>query len=352
MKSMPFENCVFFPSPAAPNKGRLYQLGEKGEYQKNSFVLIPYQNPQTAPVQPAYYPVLSVHEHVFELQPEPKDQQKLLLQARLSHSDYLEKIKALHSEIQYGNIYEINFCMDFFAEQVLIDPVHTFIRLQERAKAPYAALVKLGADFILCASPELFLEKKGNSLISKPIKGTAARGKDREEDEAKRLELQQSLKQRTENVMAVDVARNDFSVFAKRASVKVDRLFAIESFETVHQMVSTVSCVLKEGTNFEDIIAATFPMASMTGAPKLMAMKLIDKFENFERRNYSGSFGLIDADGDFILNVVIRSVFYNSQHQFLSLAVGGAITYLSEAEEEYRECLLKAENMFKVLSYL
>lgn len=348
MRTLPYENCLFVPIPGLAHKGRLYELGEKGPYQKEAFVIIPYQNPQTGPVKAVYYPIISVRDIVFDVLSET-EKKPVLLKEGLSHTKYLERVKALKAEIQFGNIYEINFCMDFFAEQAAIDPVQTFVRLQEKAKAPYAALVKLGQDYILCASPELFLEKKGSRLISKPIKGTAARGKNKEEDEALKNELQNSLKQRTENVMAVDVARNDLSILAKRASVKVDRLFGIESFETVHQMVSTVTCELNEDYSFEQILSATFPMASMTGAPKLMAMSLIDRFENFTRGYYSGSFGLIDIKGDFSLNVVIRSIFYNLVSKHLSLAVGGAITYLSEPEEEYQECLLKAENLLKVL---
>jgi para-aminobenzoate synthetase component 1 len=196
----------------------------------------------------------------------------------------------------------------------------------------------------------LFLKRNGSRLITKPIKGTARRGKGREEDERLKEELHNSIKERTENVMAVDVARNDLSVIASRGSVNVNRLYNIETFETVHQMVSTVSCELKDAVGFDDIIGATFPMASMTGAPKASAMKFIDELEDFERKNYSGAMGFIDGSGDFELSVNIRSIFYNRETKSLSIAVGGAITHLSDPQREYDECLLKASALLKALN--
>lgn len=342
-------NFVFYPDQGQSRKGKLYILGEATTFCKNSLVRIPYQNPSRKAIAPQYYPILERRE--TELQPLKALQAPVRVQATLSKEAYLKNVKALQDHIQYGNIYEINFCMNFRAEEAQIDPVQTFVRLQQKARAPYAALLKLGSEYILCASPELFLKKENNRLITKPIKGTARRGKTEEEDQGLKQELQNSLKERTENVMAVDVARNDLSVIAERASVKVDSLFGIESFATVHQMVSTVSCNIKADLPFGKIIHATFPMASMTGAPKPMAMDLIDEFEEFDRGYYSGSFGILDEKGDFELNVVIRSIFYDSESRVLSFAVGGAITYLSEPEKEYEECLLKAENLIHVLSH-
>ncbi len=340
---------MFYPELGRPDSGRLYVLGEESGFCENSFVLIPYQNPSVSPPAPKYFPILEVKEMVLE--PHKNPLHPVHLQPRYSKEQYLEKIKKIKNHIQYGNIYEINFCMNFEAVATEFDPVSTFIRLQQKANAPYAALVKLGKDYILCASPELFLKKQHTHLTTKPIKGTAKRGKTPEEDEQLKQELHASLKERTENVMAVDVARNDLSIIAARASVNVDTLFGIESFATLHQMVSTISCELKPGTYFEDIIKATFPMASMTGAPKTMAMNLISEFEDFDRKHYSGSFGILDENGDFELNVIIRSIFYNAENKQLSFAVGGAITYLSDPEQEYKECLLKADNLLRVLQY-
>jgi para-aminobenzoate synthetase component 1 len=233
---------------------------------------------------------------------------------------------------------------------VVIDPVQVFLELAAISKAPYACLLKYSNRYILCASPELFLKKEGKRISTKPIKGTIRRGTHPEEDALLRDKLFNDLKERTENVMAVDVARNDLSVFASRGSVKVNRLYNIESFETVHQMVSTVSCEMKTGTGFNDMVAASFPMASMTGAPKKRAMTLIDSHEGFKRGEYSGAMGLVSSNGDFELAVIIRSIFYDSSSNSLSIAAGSAITYLSEPEDEYRECLLKAKALLTALN--
>jgi len=273
----------------------------------------------------------------------------IILKSSTSRKSYIEKVNALKNHIKLGDIYEINFCIEFFAEKVNIDPITVFLNLYQLTKAPYSRLVKIHNDYIISASPELFLEKKENVLITKPIKGTIKRGRDIKEDEMLMSQLYYSVKERTENVMAVDVARNDLSIVAERGSVKVNKLYNIESFETVHQMVSTVSCELKPNIGFNEIINATFPMASMTGAPKIKAMELIDSFEDFKREFYSGSLGLVDESGNFQLSVLIRSIFYNSETKRLSLAVGSAITHLCDPETEYEECLLKAKALLAAL---
>lgn len=272
------------------------------------------------------------------------------ISATISKDEYVEKVNTLKQHIQKGDIYEINFCMTFEAHDAVIDPVYIFQKLNSISQAPYAMLGKFDKQWIISSSPELFLSKRGNKLITKPIKGTAKRGKTKEEDEELKLSLQNSLKEKTENVMIVDVARNDLSRIAKKGSVQVEKLFDIESYLQVHQMVSTVSCEIKEKTNFEDIIKATFPMASMTGAPKYRAMQLIDEYELYNRGPYSGAIGYIDENGDFDLSVLIRSIFYDEDKKYLSFTVGSAITALCNAEEEYEECLLKAKAMMEVLS--
>ena len=223
-------------------------------------------------------------------------------------------------------------------------------KLNAISNAPYSALAKFDNHYIISSSPELFLTKKGNTLITKPIKGTSKRGATQKEDDAIKLELQSNLKERTENVMIVDVARNDLSRIAKKGSVTVNKLCDIESYQQVHQMVSTVSCELKENISFNDIISATFPMASMTGAPKIRAMQLIDEVELYNRGPYSGALGYIDEDGNFDLSVLIRSIFYDDEKHYLSFTVGSAITAMCNAEDEYEECLLKAKAMMQVLS--
>lgn len=346
MKDLLPEYYVFVPDLGQSRQGRLYELMPSKEFKANGFVIIPYENAQKEKISPFYFEVTRSYDYSLSF---TTSSGSLKLFPRLSKTEYLKKVKELKQEIQLGNIYEINFCMEFFAEQVLINPIDVFSKLQGIARAPYAALVKLKDEYILSASPELFLKKTGTLIESKPIKGTAKRGKNETEDLQIKNNLFNSVKERTENVMAVDVARNDLSHFAKRGTVKVNKLYNIETFETVHQMVSTVSCELKEGVGFEDIINDSFPMASMTGAPKISAMRLIDSHENFKRNYYSGTMGLVDENGDFTLSVLIRSIFYNQQTKHLSIAVGGAITYLSEPEKEYEECLLKAGALLKAL---
>lgn len=345
------EHFAFIPESGLSGDGTLYELKPSDVFAKNTFVLLPYQNPQVKKIIPAFYSI--THQSVlksgdFTIQTAPSE--SILLKAGISKEVYIQNVLQLKDQIQRGNIYEINYCIEFTAENCDIDPFTVFFKLHQLARAPYAALFKTGNDFIISASPELFLKKEGNHLSTKPIKGTIRRGKNQLEDEALKNELQNNIKERTENVMAVDVARNDLSMFATKGSVLVNKLYNIETFETVHQMVSTVSCDIKENTSFDDILNATFPMASMTGAPKLRAMQLIDTFEDFERKSYSGAMGIINENEDYTLSVIIRSIFYNQKTKKISIAVGGAITYLSEPEQEYEECLLKAKALLRVLN--
>ena len=267
----------------------------------------------------------------------------------ISKQNYVEYVNTLKQHIQQGDIYEINYCMTFEARAVSIDPLSIYQKLNAISKAPYSSLAKFDKHYIISSSPELFLTKTGNTLYTKPIKGTAKRGVTQAEDDTIKLELKSNLKERNENVMIVDVARNDLSRIAAKGSVKVDKLFDIESYMQVHQMVSTVSCKLKENTSFNDIINATFPMASMTGAPKIRAMQLIDEFELYNRGPYSGALGYIDEKDDFDLSVLIRSIFYDEEKKYLSFTVGSAITAMCNAEAEYEECMLKAKAMMQVL---
>jgi para-aminobenzoate synthetase component 1 len=276
--------------------------------------------------------------------------QFIKINATVSKEEYIKKITILKQHIQQGDIYEINYCITFEAHDVIINPVSIYQKLNAISKAPYSALAKFDNQYIISSSPELFLTKKENTLNTKPIKGTAKRGLTQAEDTIIKQELQLNLKERNENVMIVDVARNDLSRVAKKGSVKVEKLCDIETYQQVHQMVSTVSCDLKENTSFNDIINATFPMASMTGAPKIRAIQLIDDYELYNRGPYSGGLGYIDKNGDFDLSVLIRSIFYDEEKHYLSFTVGSAITAMCNAEDEYEECLLKAKAMMQVLS--
>lgn len=276
--------------------------------------------------------------------------QNINIKATVTKEEYIAKVEALKKHIQQGDIYEINYCITLEANDVTINPLAIYQKLNGISNAPYSAFAKFDSKYIISSSPELFLTKKGNTIITKPIKGTAKRLSNKQEDDIIKNELQSNLKERTENVMIVDVARNDLSRIAKKGTVVVDKLCDIESYQQVHQMVSTVSCELKENISFNDIIQATFPMASMTGAPKIKAMQLIDEFELYNRGPYSGALGYIDEKGDFDLSVLIRSIFYDEQKQYLSFTVGSAITAMCNAEDEYEECLLKAKAMMQVLS--
>ena len=268
--------------------------------------------------------------------------------ARLTKEVYLNQVNDLKNEIQQGNIYEVNFCQEFFAEKVeLKDPIQAYFKLNQLTKAPFSCYSSLGNFEIFSGSPERYIKKEGLKLISQPIKGTAKRGQSMEEDLRLKERLLADPKERAENVMIVDLVRNDLSKIARKNSVKVDELFGIYSFETVHQMISTISCEVEETTSFTDVLKATFPMGSMTGAPKHSAMKLIEKHENFKRGIYSGAIGYIAPNGDFDFNVVIRTLIYNRETKYLSCPVGGAITIQSSPEAEYEECNIKVQSILK-----
>lgn len=274
------------------------------------------------------------HPHNFEFK------------ARISKEEYITKIVKIKEQIQLGNIYELNFCQEYFAENVDIPyEIDTYFKLNTITQAPYSSYFKFGDFDIFCGSPERFLKKEGNKLISQPIKGTAPRGGTIEEDAQIKKTLSEDPKERAENIMIVDLVRNDLSRVAAVNSVRVDELCEIYSFETVHQMISSISCDLKEEVNFTEILKATFPMGSMTGAPKLRAMELIEELESFKRGLYSGSIGYITPSGDFDFNVVIRTLLYNQKERYLSCSVGGAITIQSDPEKEYQECLVKVKRI-------
>lgn len=269
----------------------------------------------------------------------------------LTRRQYLDKIKSLQAHILRGDCYEINFCQEFYSENAAIDPLAAFQRLMEVSPNPFSAFYRLGERYLLCASPERFLWKKKNRIISQPIKGTIKRDvQDKVEDERLKKELKNSLKDQSENVMVVDMVRNDLAKACKDNSVEVTELFGIYSYPQVHQMISTISGELKEKIKFSEILQATFPMGSMTGAPKHRVMELIDQYEEQSRGIFSGSVGYFSPDGDFDFNVVIRSIMYNSAQKYLSCQVGSGITFYSDPLREWEECLLKAEAIKKVLA--
>lgn len=272
------------------------------------------------------------------------------LETRTSKKEYIAKLAKIKSYLQRGDIYEVNFCQECFAENIEIPfELDLYFKLNQIAKAPFSSFLKFDEFSVFCNSPERFIQMKEGKLITQPIKGTAARNKDKLADEANKLGLKKDPKERSENIMIVDLVRNDLSKIAEKNSVIVDELCEIYTFPTVHQMISTVSCVPKIGTRFTDIIRATFPMGSMTGAPKISAMNIIDELEDFNRGLYSGSIGYIAPNGEFDFNVVIRSLIYNSKKKYLSCSVGSAITMLSDEEKEYEECQIKVDKLLSVL---
>lgn len=263
-------------------------------------------------------------------------------QPSLSKEEYLKQIDQVKAHIQRGDIYEANFCQQFSATGS-INPFLAYQRLIRASPTPFAAFIRHNEFHTLCASPERFLKKEGTRIITEPIKGTISRSSDAEEDLVLINKLKNSEKDQTENVMIVDLARNDLSKIALKGSVKVEELFEIYSFPHVHQMISKVVCEVDDTIDSVEIIKAMFPMASMTGVPKISAIKIIDELEDFKRELYSGCIGYFTPESDFDFNVVIRSLFYNASNHKLSYAVGGAIINASDPEEEYDETLLKAK---------
>ena len=274
---------------------------------------------------------------------------QLSIQQRISKESYIAKVNQMLEHIHRGDIYEANFCMEFYAENAIIEPVKIYQKLNAISKPPFAIFFKNNEQYLLCASPERYLRKEGNKVISQPIKGTAKRFSDLVLDENSKTELETNPKERSENIMIVDLVRNDLSHTAIKGSVEVEELCGIYTFEQVHQMISTVVSTVETTTSPIEILRTTFPMGSMTGAPKISAMKIIEELEETKRGLYSGAVGYFSPENDFDFNVVIRSILYNAQEKYVSFSVGSAITSQSNPEQEYEECLLKAKAMFEVL---
>jgi para-aminobenzoate synthetase component 1 len=272
------------------------------------------------------------------------------IRQRVSKKSYLNKVSDLLEHIHRGDLYEANFCMEFFAENAVINPLEKYLKLNEISKSPQAVFFKNNTQFLLCASPERYIKKDGDLIVSQPIKGTARRFKDPIEDENSKNQLALDPKERAENIMVTDLVRNDLSRTAQKGSVKAEELCGIYSFMQVHQMISTITSKLDSQYTAVDVIKSTFPMGSMTGTPKLSVLKIVEELEETKRGLYSGAVGYFTPSGDFDFNVVIRSILYNQEKKYASFSVGSAITSQSVAEKEYEECLLKAKAMREVLS--
>jgi para-aminobenzoate synthetase component I len=289
----------------------------------------------------------AIFEEIISIIPQNKVFEKPTLKSRLLKEEYVETIEKLQQHILRGDCYEICFCHEHYAQNIEIDTVNVFKRLTEISPNPFAAFYKLDQKYLLCASPERFLKKTGDVLISQPIKGTSKRTYNNTEDE--KYSLRTDAKERAENIMIVDLVRNDLSKICTEGSVSVKEFLKVYSFPQVHQMISTIEGKLGEKVSFGGILSATFPMGSMTGAPKKRVMEVIEKYEKTKRGLFSGTVGYINPDGDFDFNVVIRSILYNEANRYLSIQAGSAITSKSRAEKEYEECNLKMEAMVKAL---
>lgn len=277
------------------------------------------------------------------------DSSVVTVQPRISKESYVKKVSTLLDHLHRGDLYEANFCMEFYAENTTINPLDKFDKLNAISQTPFAVYFKNNQQFLLSATPERYLRKEGEQLISQPIKGTAKRFSDSNEDQESKEKLASDPKERAENIMITDLVRNDLSRSAQKGTVQVQELCGIYSFQQVHQMISTITSKLDNKFSNVDVLRMTFPMGSMTGAPKISAMKIIEELEVTKRGLYSGAIGYFSPNGNFDFNVVIRSILYNQDKKYLSFSVGSAITSLSNPENEYEECLLKAKAMHEVL---
>ncbi|MFD2890476.1 anthranilate synthase component I family protein [Flavobacterium chuncheonense] len=275
--------------------------------------------------------------------------ESIQIKQRIPKENYIKKVEKMLGHINRGDIYEANFCMEFYADDVTINPTVVYEDLNKISSPPFAVYFKNNKQYLLSASPERYLRKEDTKIISQPIKGTAKRSTDRVEDEKLKERLSSNEKERSENIMIVDLVRNDLSHTATKGSVQVEELCGIYTFKQVHQMISTVVSTVENTTSPIEILRTTFPMGSMTGAPKISAMKIIEALEETKRGLYSGAVGYFKPNGDFDFNVVIRSILYNAEQHYLSFSVGSAITSKSIPEQEFEECLVKARAMFEVL---
>ena len=275
--------------------------------------------------------------------------ENIKIKSRIHKDEYLEKVNNILDHIHRGDIYEANFCQEFYAKNITISPLEIYNKLNSISTAPFATFFKCYDKYLLSASPERYLKKEGETIISQPIKGTSKRSSNPKEDSLLKLKLFKDEKERSENIMIVDLVRNDLSKTATKGSVKVEELCKIYTFNQVHQMISTVTSKISQDTHAVDVVKSTFPMGSMTGAPKISAMKIIEDLEVTKRGLYSGAIGYFSPTNNFDFSVVIRSILYNETKKYVSYSVGGAITAKSNPLQEYEECLVKAKAMRMVL---
>lgn len=353
-----FDNCLAYSNTKLPfNKLKELQLhldtvshrvfGYLSYDLKNELEQLTSENTDTIDFDPLFFfeGQNTIEFNIKSLKPK-KNSAKITFKSNWSKEEYINTVKEIQHQIKEGDIYEMNFCIEFHAENVNISPFDLYLKLNQLSPTPFSSFIKNENQYIICASPERFLKKVDTKITSQPIKGTSKRHNTKSKDLESKEYLKNSEKEMAENLMIVDLVRNDLAKTAIPGSVKVDELFGIYTFPQVHQMISTISSEVSINSNALEIIQGAYPMGSMTGAPKVMAMKLIEAYEKNKRGPFSGTIGYFDPNGDFDLNVIIRSIFYNETTKVLSFQVGSAITIDSDPESEYNECLLKAKAIF------
>lgn len=281
--------------------------------------------------------------------PVPDTPKGVAVRQRVTKEKYVADVERIRRHILEGDVYELNYCIEFYAEDVALQPLPLYLALNEASPTPFSGYLKYHDKYLLCASPERFLKKENQKLISQPIKGTIRRGETPKEDAILQHQLRHNEKELAENMMIVDLVRNDLSHSCATGTVQVEEMFGIYGFRQVSQMISTIVGELRPEKDLVDALKGAFPMGSMTGAPKISAMQCIEALEVTRRGLYAGTFGYIKPNNDCDFNVVIRSIQYNARDKYLSFMVGSAITYDSDPEQEYAECLLKAQAILKVL---
>ncbi|HKR23003.1 MAG TPA: aminodeoxychorismate synthase component I [Pyrinomonadaceae bacterium] len=253
--------------------------------------------------------------------------------------EYNESIARIRELIAKGDTYQVNYSFPL-TSSFNGDSLAWYQQRHQAAR--YSAYLDLGRHKVLSLSPELFFERRGDHVVTKPMKGTVQRGCTADEDAELARWLQNSPKNRAENVMIVDLLRNDLGKVSIPGSVHVSSLFDLERFETVWQMTSTVESTLRPRTNLAELMSALFPCGSVTGAPKIRTMEIIRELERFPRGAYTGTIGLLRPGGDCTFNVAIRTVILDTETNTATCSVGGGITIDSTADDEYEECLVKS----------
>jgi para-aminobenzoate synthetase/4-amino-4-deoxychorismate lyase len=285
------------------------------------------------------------HEDVFKAEPPELAPYWLKdVELDISREEYVEKIERIRRYIEAGDIYQANFTTKY---RFGFDGCYySFYRdLKRKQEVPYNAFIKSGESYVLSISPELFLRKEGRRVTTRPMKGTMLRGLTLEEDKRHAEHLGSDEKNRAENLMIVDLERNDLGRISRDGSVRVEELFTVEKYQTLYQMTSTVSAELREGVGFMELFRSIFPSGSVTGAPKIRSMEIIRELESGPRGVYTGAIGFIAPGGDAVFNIPIRTVTIDDDRG--EMGVGSGIVYDSDPEAEYEECRLKAEFLLK-----